>query len=169
MAWTTPKTWAELETLTSADMNLHLKDNLSYLKGLADGFPNYQYIEYTSAISVALTGSWADIVAATPTALQVSITPRSASSKLLVSLALPCSISAAGSLYFSVRVDGSGNVGTSGVNSFNGDFVYYEYVTTLSAVSHTLKPMWQSPSARTLSTLSGTVCRFSVLELGPLG
>lgn len=33
MAWTTPKTWTELETLTSADMNLHLRDNMKWLKG----------------------------------------------------------------------------------------------------------------------------------------
>lgn len=35
MAWTAPKTWAA-ETLTSADLNLHLRDNELYLKAHAD-------------------------------------------------------------------------------------------------------------------------------------
>lgn len=36
MAWTDPKTWAS-ETLTSSDMNTHVRDNLNYLKGTSDG------------------------------------------------------------------------------------------------------------------------------------
>lgn len=31
MAWTTPKTWTAA-TLTSSDMNLHVRDNMDYLK-----------------------------------------------------------------------------------------------------------------------------------------
>lgn len=35
MAWTAPKTWAA-ETLTSSDMNLHVRDNELYLKAHVD-------------------------------------------------------------------------------------------------------------------------------------
>lgn len=31
-SWTTPKTWAYKETLSSADMNTYVKDNIQYLK-----------------------------------------------------------------------------------------------------------------------------------------
>ncbi len=34
--WTTPKTWQVDELLTATDMNTHLRDNLDYLKLLAD-------------------------------------------------------------------------------------------------------------------------------------
>jgi len=32
MAWSTPKTWAYKETLSSADMNTYISDNLTYLR-----------------------------------------------------------------------------------------------------------------------------------------
>jgi hypothetical protein len=37
VAWTSPKTWSVAEKVTAALMNLHLRDNLLYLKGLLDG------------------------------------------------------------------------------------------------------------------------------------
>lgn len=37
MAFTTPKTWSVGELVTAANMNTHLRDNLSYLKGQAGG------------------------------------------------------------------------------------------------------------------------------------
>lgn len=39
MAWTTPKTWGSLTTLTATDMNTHIRDNLNYLKGITDAIP----------------------------------------------------------------------------------------------------------------------------------
>lgn len=33
MAWTNPRTWVATELLTAALMNLHVRDNLLYLKG----------------------------------------------------------------------------------------------------------------------------------------
>lgn len=39
MAWTTPKTWASLTELTASEMNTHVRDNMLYLKALADAIP----------------------------------------------------------------------------------------------------------------------------------
>lgn len=41
MAWTSPKTWSVAEVVTAANMNLHIRDNLSYLKSAPtfDGAP----------------------------------------------------------------------------------------------------------------------------------
>jgi hypothetical protein len=36
MAWTTPKTFAALTELTASELNTHLRDNLNYLKSIAD-------------------------------------------------------------------------------------------------------------------------------------
>ena len=36
MAWTAPRTWVTNEVVTAANMNTHVRDNLSYLKGETD-------------------------------------------------------------------------------------------------------------------------------------
>lgn len=36
MSWTTPRTWNVGELVTKAIMDTHVRDNLSYLKGIAD-------------------------------------------------------------------------------------------------------------------------------------
>ena len=168
MVWVAPKTWNELDTLTSQDMNEQVSGNIQYLKNLANTRMNVQTITYTSAISVALTGAWADIVAATPTALQVNITPRDTSSLFLCSYRGGHGISAAGDLYFSVRINGSGNTAMVVTTGFNSSFVSWDAYITLPAGSNSIKPMWQCPPGRTLTHASGSTLRFTVLELGPL-
>jgi len=37
MAWTTPRTWVAAEIVTASVMNVHVRDNLAYLKGILDG------------------------------------------------------------------------------------------------------------------------------------
>ena len=39
MAWTAPRTWNAGETVTSTLMNLHIRDNLNYLKAEVDLMP----------------------------------------------------------------------------------------------------------------------------------
>jgi hypothetical protein len=65
MAWTTPKTWIAGSVLTAAEMNTHVRDNLSYLYdqiGGATGFnqPNYGFARQSGA-AIAISGTaWQD-------------------------------------------------------------------------------------------------------------
>lgn len=45
MAWTTPRTWADAETVTAALMNTHVRDNLNYLYDPGD------WVAYTPTVS----------------------------------------------------------------------------------------------------------------------
>lgn len=36
MAWTTPRTWVDGETVSQSEMNTHVRDNLDYLKSTTD-------------------------------------------------------------------------------------------------------------------------------------
>lgn len=54
MAWTTPKTWAALSTLTATDLNTHLRDNLNYLKGIVESVPfSGAQASYSGSLNVA--------------------------------------------------------------------------------------------------------------------
>jgi len=65
MAWTTPKTWSVGEVLTAANMNLHLRDNLNFLKPevarkTADqGVSSTTYVDVTGfSFAVAASEVW---------------------------------------------------------------------------------------------------------------
>jgi hypothetical protein len=75
MAWTTPATFTAGQTLTAAQMNV-MQDNLSALYASAT---NTKSTHLTSTWTSALNLSWQDV-----TGLAVSITPTSATSKVLV-------------------------------------------------------------------------------------
>lgn len=119
MAWTTPKTWASGEIVSAANMNAHVRDNLSFLK-VATTKGDVQVFDGTNYIRLAVgtngyvlvadsgetsgikwgyqSGSVIQIVSDTATAqvdststsvwsdtgLSVTITPKLATSTLLV-------------------------------------------------------------------------------------
>ena len=48
MAWTTPKTWSAA-TLTSSELNTHVRDNLDYLYARVTGYAPTQSVDQTKA------------------------------------------------------------------------------------------------------------------------
>lgn len=58
MAWTTPKTWSA-ETLTSTDMNTHIRDNLNYLKDTIA--PNAEQYARTSGNYTTTSTTFTDV------------------------------------------------------------------------------------------------------------
>lgn len=74
MAWTTPKTWAALETLTSTDMNTYVRDNTAYLKNR----PSQSHIRTTADGDTSSTST----TFATIPSFSLSITP--VTTKILV-------------------------------------------------------------------------------------
>jgi hypothetical protein len=65
MAWTTPKTWSVGETLTAANFNLHIRDNLNFLKtqtarSIADqSVPNTTMTDATGmAFTIGASETW---------------------------------------------------------------------------------------------------------------
>lgn len=51
MAWTAPKTWSVGELVTAANLNIHLRDNLKYLKGQAGTVTLEDLLKITAASS----------------------------------------------------------------------------------------------------------------------
>lgn len=52
MAWTSPTTWAAAAVVTAAQLNTHLRDNITYLKDILDGVQN-QTVQPTYAATDA--------------------------------------------------------------------------------------------------------------------
>ena len=84
MSWTNPKTWSFGEILTSTDMNTYVRDNTSELFARSEGVgPNIVQTTLTSAFTASITTGVQEV-----TGLTVTITPTSASSKILVLVSL---------------------------------------------------------------------------------
>lgn len=162
MAWTTPKTWNELDTLTSADMNTYVRDNVGYAKGrpvAAASRLNRTPFNTTSTVFTDLPTATVDITTG-------------GSSKLLVVANLAVSHSVGSQwMYVTVVIDGV-NVGNASYGIAAGGTV-----GTIVAATHSL--VYLSPSAVTdgphtvklqIRTESGTmsVSQFSmaVVEVG---
>lgn len=62
MAWTTPRTWTDGELVTAAIMNLHLRDNLDYLKALGAATTLRGAKGYLSASQTLPASTWTKIV-----------------------------------------------------------------------------------------------------------
>jgi hypothetical protein len=56
MAWTTPATWSVSEVVTAAKMNLHVRDNLTYLKGGAGTIAFDAGATFAASVAVSGTG-----------------------------------------------------------------------------------------------------------------
>lgn len=98
MAWTTPKTWNELDTLTSADMNTYVRDNVGYAKGRPVAAASR--LDRTTPFSTTST-SFTDLPTAT-----VNITT-GGSSKLLVVANMSVAHSVGSQwMYVTVVIDG---------------------------------------------------------------
>jgi len=64
VSWTTPKTWAYKETLSSADMNTYISDNLTALQngtGWATNAIVLGYEEITTPFTTTINGSDVDV------------------------------------------------------------------------------------------------------------
>lgn len=97
MAWTTPKTWTELETLTSSDMNLQVKGNIEYLKGR----PIAAVTDLDGAVGNTTSTTFVDVTGAS-----VSITT-AGSSRLLVIASWEWGINTSPAIaYMTVTIDG---------------------------------------------------------------
>lgn len=176
MAWTTPKTWAELETLTSADMNLHLKDNLDFLRSKLAATPNQVFNTFTGTNPTIASGTFADVQGGLNIA---SFTPQSASSLIQIGLVINISPSAGPSdnLSFDINIDGS-RIGdaTYGLWLIQSGAAANHYplhlmnYTTLSATAHSIKPQWRRDGSTTWTARAslGNRIIFYVRDLGPI-
>lgn len=161
MAWTTPKTWNELDTLTSADMNTYVRDNVGYAKGRPVAAASRLNRTPFNTTSTAFT----DLPTAT-----VDITT-GGGSKLLVLASLTWSHSAGSVwMYATVVIDGVnvGNAtygivpgGTSGTLSFGTALVYLS-PSAVSDGPHTVKLQIRTESG----TMSVSQFSMAVVEVG---
>ena len=94
MTWTSPKTWGST-TLSSSDLNTHIRDNLNALKDPPD---NFYDMSVASDISFTTT-SFADLDAA----LSLAITSYGGDIRVLFQAAI---VQSAGIAYFSFDLDG---------------------------------------------------------------
>jgi hypothetical protein len=63
MAWTDPKTWSALSVLTASELNQYIRDNLNYLKSIADAvtFSGCQLIK--SSAQTLTNATWTHVAA----------------------------------------------------------------------------------------------------------
>ena len=60
MAWTTPRTWVNLEVVSHTTMNTHVRDNTQYLKDILDGAQSQDIlIKATSVVGMTLRNTGA--------------------------------------------------------------------------------------------------------------
>jgi hypothetical protein len=135
MAWTSPKTWAFGEVLTSTDMNTYVRDNTDDLDTrvgalLAGGIgSNVVQTVKTDTFSTSST-SYTDV-----TGMNVTITPTSSSSKVLVLVSIATTYTGSDS-----------------------DFAFFDLLRGSTSL---LAP--DSPGSRTVSLVSST--RLNLLAL----
>lgn len=146
MAWTTPKTWGTGDLVTAADLNTHLRDNLSYLKTAITFDSVTADNNYTSSAHTAFV----DVDSG---ALSLTVTTRGKLALVGFETAAHQS-SAAQAMSFDITVDG-GRVGTSGrglVYHHVSSSVNYatptpvrgqHWLTNLAAGVHTLRLVWR--------------------------
>jgi hypothetical protein len=95
VGFTTPKTWSFGEVLTSTDMNIYVRDNTADLDGrIPVGIgSNVVQNAVTSDISVSVNNN---AISPVVTAMNTTITPTSATSKILVIVSLFIDVDASG-------------------------------------------------------------------------
>jgi hypothetical protein len=133
MAWTAPKTWAG-DLLATSDFNLHIRDNLLWLKS-----PTSVSVTLANAITTTST-SWAD-------ATGLSVTMTTNGGNVLVIFTAATKHSADGSTWVDLDVDGASQGGTDGIMFRTGtglrNVSFSWVVEGLSAASHTFKIRWK--------------------------
>jgi hypothetical protein len=157
MAWTAPKTWLELETLTSADINLQVSGNITYLK--ARPLANAQ--DWDNVVMSTSSTSFVDV-----TGMSATVTT-GASSRLLLLASGSLNISGAFS-YLTFDLDGTnlgdatyGMTAPGGVTGANYSFSLMHYTAALSNASHTVKLRARVAS----STLNITMAKLIIMEI----
>ena len=172
-AWTTPKTWAKRDVLLAADLNKYVSDNTLHLKERVDGGMNKVIQTVTGGSYTIASGTFADIAGGLNIA---SFTPRSASSTIMIALraTFKASVGPSDNLSIDFNIDGT-RMGNATYGSFmlavahisERTAVYYTKFTTLTAVTHSIKPQWRRDGGTTwtLETLNGQSADFMVWEL----
>lgn len=100
MAWTAPKTWSVGELVTAANMNTHVRDNLSYLKGGAGAITLDNILGVGTAPTYGI-----DLLGSTESASSLRITRSDSGTRGL--LMVPPSIA---NQYVKIAVDGGTSV-----------------------------------------------------------
>lgn len=143
MTWTTPKTWAN-ETLTAADMNTHIRDNLDYLKTTLDGISGQGSAQYLADEASDYTTTSSTFVDVDATNFAHTITTKGGD----VLIGFVGVVHTGGNrVFFDVDIDGSLFADDDGIivhdvsSSEHVSFVVM--VTGLSAASHTFKLQWK--------------------------
>jgi hypothetical protein len=145
MAWTSPKTWSFGEVLTSTDMNTYVRDNTEFL---FDGLPAGIGSNVVQAVKTdTFTTASASYVLVT--GLSVSITPSTATSKVLVIVSVFASntSTANNSLFRLYRDATSINEGASG-------YTAYVRETNANHLTHWGAVFLDSPASASATTYS---------------
>lgn len=164
MAWTSPKTWALNELLTSADMNTYLTDNTAYLYDTLDGAltditditspPTSTYILNETADYTTTSTSFVNV---DDTNLALTITT-GGGDVLIWFQGMLFTAPNRSIVYFDVDIDGSRVAGDHGIiacpthyvgnsptllgNGGYGNVSFVYLATGLTAGSHTFKLQW---------------------------
>jgi hypothetical protein len=168
MAWTTPRTWAAGETVTSSMMNAHVRDNLNVLKtSIADDGTLVAPQTLSSQ-----TGSVANVAATETTLFTYTIIggKLATNGQRIRLTATGTHTAAAATKLFKLHFGGtSAAILANAFNSAAGSWVFEAIITRLSATTQSMWTRfleWQTgsanmvhygPRAAPAETLSGTV------------
>ena len=146
MTWNTPKTWADGELVTAANMNTHLRDNLAYLKTAI----TFDSVESDADYDADNIAAFADVDTAN---LSLTVTTRGKLALVGFEAAVRRT-SATQAVSLDVSVDGS-RLGTAdlglaylGTNSTRDAVLptplrAQHWLTDLTAGTHTFRLMWR--------------------------
>lgn len=148
--YTTPKTWTN-ESLTAADMNTHLRDNMEAVKD-----PETHIYNANEASDLALTStSWADVDA---TNFAASLTTNGGN--IMIGLRATVGVLATTGFFLDVMIDGVAEAGgdglfeqvvTASANAVDGWVTFFHFTSALSAGLHVIKLRYKINVATTLT------------------
>ena len=161
MAWTTPKTWVAGNTLTAAELNEQVRDNLTFLNSK----PSADYVLDEASDYTTTSGTFVDIDS---TNLSLSITTGGGDVLAwFTAICYPNTTNSPTHANFDIDVDGSRIGGDDGLQiaiaSGSGTYAYDQrgffvvrLITGLSAGSHTFTAQWKVASGWTMPAGAGT-------------
>lgn len=151
MAWTTPKTWATGEVLTSTDMNVFVRDNLKYLK------PSFGEAVGSGTDFSTTSTTYTDILG-----MSVSITTGEAN---LLVVAFGEFTGGGYPAYLAINIDGTDHeVGENASWSHVSQYVCAFRIFPIAMGSHVVKLRCRTDASGTASFVGGTRRRLIVAE-----
>jgi hypothetical protein len=160
MAYTSPRTWVALETVTAALLNTHLRDNLLAVAGTTGLVPTTSLVaeaatQVETVADITTTVSTTSLTMVDLTGASVSLT--TVGGPTVAWWSGPVS-AAAGGVFLTFALDGV-EVGSNAFVASGGSFVptTLHYIWIPSAGAHTIKVRWRV-SAGT-GTVDGTTAR----------